>query len=83
MAVVAGLETTTRLFNSYYMRVKPYSDSLLIPVALPSTVGAAATCSRLLGLSPSQTREALAIGAGACTVCPAERVTCSHRFIAF
>ncbi|KAL8283945.1 hypothetical protein RQP46_005058 [Phenoliferia psychrophenolica] len=71
-ALVAGLEVTTKLFNSYHPRQKPYSDSLMVSVALPSAVGGAAACGVILKLDATALNEALAIGAGTTSVCPGE-----------
>lgn len=74
LATVSALEVTTKLFYSYYSKLKPYSQSLLTPVALPSSVGAAAGCAQLLKLDRDGVRNSCAIAAGTVTVCPAEYV---------
>jgi 2-methylcitrate dehydratase PrpD len=72
VALVAGIEVTTRIYSVLYPSLKPYSECGMVPVGVPSAIGAAACAARLFGLDRSQTREALAIAAALAGWCPAE-----------
>ena len=72
VALIAGIEVTTRIYNTLYPTLKAYDECGMVPVGLPSSVGAAAVAARLLGLDAEQTRAALAIAAGLAGWCPAE-----------
>lgn len=71
-AIVVGIETTAKIYNSYYSYLKPYIDCGMVPVGFPSTVGIAAATSKLLNLSLNHTQNALAIAASLAGWCPAE-----------
>ena len=72
LAVVAGIEVTARVYNAFYPHLKPLSQSGIVSVGMPSTIGSAAAVSRLLGLTRKQTTEALAVAAALANWCPAE-----------
>lgn len=72
VALIAGIEVTTRIYNALYPTLKAYDECGMVPVGLPSSVGAATVAARLLGLDAGQTRAALAIAAGLAGWCPAE-----------
>ena len=72
MALVAGIETTARIYNAFYPYQKPLDEVGIVSVGVASTVGAAAACARLLDLNTQQTANALAIAAGWANWCPAE-----------
>lgn len=71
-AVVRGIETTCRVYDSIYPSLRRYTEMGMVPVGLPSTIGAAATASHLLELDEEQTVNALAIAGGLAGWCPAE-----------
>ncbi len=72
VAFAAGVEVTARIYNALYPTLKPYDECGMVPVGLPSSVGAAAVAARLLKLNGSGTRRALGIAAGLAGWCPAE-----------
>ena len=55
-----------------YPQLKPFRESALVPVGIPSAVGAAAVTSRLWSLSPAATAHAFAIAGATAGWCPAE-----------
>lgn len=71
-ATIAGIEVSTRIYNTLYPTLKAYGECGMVPVGLPNSVGAAAAAARLLGLDRERTRAALAIAAGMAGWCPAE-----------
>lgn len=71
-ATIAGIDVSTRIYNTLYPTLKPYCESGMVPVGVPNSVGAAAAAARLLGLDRERTRAALAIAAGTAGWCPAE-----------
>ena len=71
-AVVRGIEVTTLVYNAVYPSLKRYTDSALVPVGIPSSIGAAAAAAHLLGLDEAQTLHAMAIAGGLAGWCPAE-----------
>lgn len=73
-AVVVGIEVTSKIYDSYYPYLKPYTECGIVPICLPSTIGIAAATSKLLGLSLNQTENALAIAASLTGWCPAETI---------
>lgn len=73
-ALVGGVEVTTRIYKAFYPGLKPYSECGMVPVGVPSAVGAAVVAGRLLGLDRQQMREALAIAAALAGWCPAETI---------
>jgi len=72
MALIAGIETTARVYGAFYPYQKNLEEVGMVSVGLPSAVGSAAACARILDLSPSQTSDALAIAAAWANWCPAE-----------
>jgi len=72
LAVVAGIETTTRVYNAFYPHLKSIQDSGMVSVGFPATIGCSAAAARLSGLSPDQTANALAIAGALAGWCPAE-----------
>lgn len=71
-AVVRGIEITTRLYNAVYPSLKRFTEVGLVPVGLPSAVGAAAAVAHLQGLDEQRSAHAMAIGAAMAGWCPAE-----------
>lgn len=71
-ALVAGIEATSRVYNAFYAHQKPLEEVGIVSVGMSSTIGAAAACAHLLGLSREATGHALAIAAGWANWCPAE-----------
>lgn len=71
-AVVRGIETTCRVYDSVYPSLRRYTEMGMVPVGFPSTIGAAVTASHLLDLNEEQTVNALAIAGGLAGWCPAE-----------
>lgn len=71
-AVVRGIEITTRLYDAVYPSLKRFTDVGLVPVGLPSAVGAAAAVAHLQGLDEARSAHAMAIGAALAGWCPAE-----------
>ena len=72
IALVAGIETSGRIYNAFYPYQKSLDEVGTVSVGLVSSVGAAAACARLLNLTMEQTAHALAIAAGWANWCPAE-----------
>jgi 2-methylcitrate dehydratase PrpD len=73
-ALVAGVEVTARLYNTFYPQLKSYEDCGMVSVGLPSSVGAATAAARLLRLSQPETANALAMAAALAGWCPAEMI---------
>lgn len=71
-AVVRGIEVTTRVYDAVYPSLKRYAEMGLVPVGIPSAIGAAAGASHLLGLDQTQTLNAMAIAGSLSGWCPAE-----------
>ena len=71
-AVVRGIEVTTLVYNAVYPTLKRYTDSALVPVGIPASIGAAAAAAHLLQLDEAQTLHAMAIAGGLAGWCPAE-----------
>jgi len=71
-AVVRGIEITTRVYSAVYEKLKRYTEVGIVPVGIPSSIGAAAAASRLLELNHVQTCHAMAIAGGMAGWCPAE-----------
>lgn len=72
VALVAGIETTARVYGAFYPYQKSLEEVGMVSVGMPSAIGSAAACARILDLSPSQTADALAIAAAWANWCPAE-----------
>lgn len=72
LALIAGIETTARIYNAFYPYQKPLDEVGIVSVGTASTMGAAAACSRILDLDANQTTNALAIAAAWANWCPAE-----------
>ncbi|MFI5444551.1 MmgE/PrpD family protein [Polaromonas sp. UC242_47] len=71
-AVVRGIEVTTLVYNAVYPTLKRYTESALVPVGIPSSIGAAAAAAHLLDLDEAQSLHAMAIAGGLAGWCPAE-----------
>lgn len=71
-AVVRGIEITTRVYEAVYPSLRRYTEAGLVPVGIPSTVGAAAAAAHLLQLDAAQSANALAIAGSLAGWCPAE-----------
>ena len=72
LALIAGIETTARVYNAFYPYQKSLEDVGMVSVGMASSIGSAAACARILGLSASATYDALAIAAAWANWCPAE-----------
>jgi len=71
-AVVRGIEVTSRIYDAVYPSLKRFTGMGLVPVGIPSSIGAAAAAARLLELDAEQTRHAMAIAGALAGWCPAE-----------
>ena len=71
-AVVRGIEVTSRVYEAIYPTLRRYTEMGLVPVGIPSTIGAAAAAAHLLRLDDHQTLNALAIAGSLAGWCPAE-----------
>lgn len=71
-AVVRGIEVTTLVYNAVYPTLKRYTESALVPVGIPSSIGSAAAAAHLLGLDETQSLHAMAIAGALAGWCPAE-----------
>ncbi len=71
-AVIRGIEITTRIYSAVYPSLKRYTEVGMVPVGLPSAIGAAAAAARLMELDERQTLNAMAIAGGLAGWCPAE-----------
>lgn len=71
-AVITGIEVTGRVYSAFYSSMKPYTETGMAVVGFPSTIGAAAAASRLLGLDRERTQHALEIAGALAGWCPAE-----------
>lgn len=71
-AVVRGVEITSRVYEAIYTTMRRYTEMGLVPVGIPSTIGAAAAAAHLLRLDDQQTLNALAIAGSLAGWCPAE-----------
>ncbi|MEF7612355.1 MmgE/PrpD family protein [Aquincola sp. MAHUQ-54] len=71
-AVLRGIEVTHRIYSAVYPSLKRFTESGLVPVGIPSSIGAAAAASRLLDLDAERTAHAMAIAGALAGWCPAE-----------
>jgi 2-methylcitrate dehydratase PrpD len=71
-AVARGIEVTSRIYRAVYPTLKRFTECGMVPVGLPSSVGAAAAASRLRGLDEGATAHAMAIAGALAGWCPAE-----------
>jgi len=71
-AVVRGIEVTARVYDAVYPTLRRYTEMALVPVGIPSSIGAAAAAAHLLELDELQTLNALAIAGSLAGWCPAE-----------
>lgn len=71
-AVIRGIETTARVYAAVYPTLRRFTEVGMVPVGMPSAIGAAAAAARLLGLDRARTLEAMAIAGGMAGWCPAE-----------
>ncbi|MDR7084555.1 2-methylcitrate dehydratase PrpD [Arthrobacter ginsengisoli] len=71
-AIVAGIEVTSRLYESTAWTKKPYTESGMVIPSLVSAIGAAAAVARLRGLSVAMTAEAMGIAGTIVSWGPAE-----------
>ena len=72
MAIIAGIETSNRVYNAFYPYQKPLDEVGIVSVGMVSSIGAAAACAHILDLDTIQITNALAIAAGWANWCPAE-----------
>jgi 2-methylcitrate dehydratase PrpD len=73
-AMVRGIEVTARVYGAVYPSLKRFSESAMVPVGIPSSIGAAAAAARLSILDTAQTAHAMAIAGALAGWCPAEVV---------
>jgi 2-methylcitrate dehydratase PrpD len=71
-AVIRGIEVTSRVYDAVYPSLRRFTDVALVPVGIPSSIGAAAAAARLLELDSGTTRQAMAIAGALAGWCPAE-----------
>lgn len=71
-AVVRGIEVTSRIYDAVYPSLRRYTEMALVPVGIPSSIGAAAAAAHLLDLNEEQTLNAMSIAGGLAGWCPAE-----------
>lgn len=71
-AVVRGIEITSRVYEAIYPSLRRYTEVGMVPVGMPSTIGAAAAAAHLMELDTEQTLNALAIAGSLAGWCPAE-----------
>ncbi len=71
-AVVRGIEVTTRVYGAVYPSLKRFTESALVPVGVPSSIGAAVAVSHLKALDEASTAHAMAIAGALAGWCPAE-----------
>lgn len=71
-AVVRGIEVTTRVYGAVYPSLKRFTDSGLVPVGVPSSIGAGAAVAHLKGINEETTAHAMAIAGALAGWCPAE-----------
>lgn len=71
-AVVRGIETSERVYAAVYPTLRRFTDVGMVPVGMPSAIGAAAAAARLLELDQAKTVEAMSIAGGMAGWCPAE-----------
>lgn len=71
-AVVRGIEVTSRVYEAVYPTLRRYTEMALVPVGIPSSIGAAVVAAHLLDLNEPQTVHAMAIAGGLAGWCPAE-----------
>lgn len=71
-AVVRGIEVTSRIYQAVYPSLKRFSDCGLVPVGIPSSIGAATAAAHLHGLDEHRTAHAMAIAGALAGWCPAE-----------
>lgn len=71
-AVLAGLETTSRIYAAYRGRERTYPEIGNGFVGFMNTIGVAAAASSLFGFDAERTADALAVGAALAGWCPAE-----------
>src|SRR5690606_5973626 len=72
VAVVRVIDVTTRFYDADSPTLRRYAEMALVPVGIPSAIGAAAAAAHILGLSREQTLHAMAIGGSLAGWCPAE-----------
>jgi 2-methylcitrate dehydratase PrpD len=73
-AVIRGIEVTARIYDAVYPSLKRYTEAGLVPVGLPSSIGAAAAAAHLLDLDAPRTAHAMAIAGALAGWCPAEAI---------
>src|SRR5690606_4503991 len=71
-AVIRGIEITNSVYAAVYPYLRRYTDVGMVPVGIPSSIGAAAASARLLELDETKTAHAMAIAGGMAGWCPAE-----------
>lgn len=71
-AAIRGIETTARVYDAVYPTLRRYTEMALVPVGIPSSIGAAAAAAHLLELDAQQTLHALSMAGAMAGWCPAE-----------
>ncbi|MDB6000166.1 MAG: hypothetical protein JWP52_1865 [Rhizobacter sp.] len=71
-AVVRGIETTWRIYSAVYPVLRPFGGMGLVPVGIPSSIGAAAAAAHLMALDDAGTLHAMAMAGALAGWCPAE-----------
>lgn len=72
LAVVAGIEVASRIYDAVYPTLKPYTEAGLVTPGLVNAFGAAAAVGRLRGLAADVIEQAMAVAGAMTTWCPAE-----------
>lgn len=71
-AVVRGIEATASVYAAVYPLLKRFTEMGMVPVAVPSSIGAAAASACLLGLDVERSGQAMSIAGTLAGWCPAE-----------
>jgi len=71
-AIIAGTETTARVYDSVVGRLKPYTETAIVVPSYFNAFGAAAACGIVEGLEEEQLAHALAISSTLNSWAPAE-----------
>lgn len=71
-AVLAGIESVSRVYAAYYPNIKSFEDVGVAPPGIPSTIGTTAALARLAKFDEARTAHALQIAGALAGWCPAE-----------